>query len=117
MNRIDTGSIVDLSIIDENGINWIRDLLGNSGALYNSDQFDYDDDTELFLADTDTIEWWQGYISDCYQTDENIDSLANELGISTSDIRARIANEIANDMEDERSIAITVMEEIRSELQ
>lgn len=52
----ETGEVKELNIFDNNGINWIADLLGNYDHLH------YNDDLNMHTMDEDDFEWWQDYI-------------------------------------------------------
>lgn len=108
----ETGKIEDLSITS-NGVNWVNDLVGNAGA-FDDGQFVYEYDEDVYVADQTTFDWWAGYIADTNQTDREIAELSAKIGVSESDIRERIAAEMAgvNDYEDHRKAAVRAMREM-----
>jgi hypothetical protein len=58
-NQTNTYKIFNL--IDINGINWVGDFIGNTGAL-NDGQFNWDDELDAYICDNDTYDWWQNAI-------------------------------------------------------
>lgn len=113
----ETGKIETLGIIDsKSGVNWVQDLIGNTGALHDG-QFVWSEDDNAYIATQGTFDWWAKYISDSNSTDEEVAELAGKLGISESVILDRIADHMAgvNDYEDHRKAAIAAMSEIKEE--
>lgn len=51
----------ELKIIDSNGVNWINDLIGNSGAV--GDYIKFDEDEEIFLINESDFNWWKEYVN------------------------------------------------------
>jgi hypothetical protein len=111
----ETGKIKHLNIYDpKTGIDWTNDLIGNAGALQDG-QFEYDYDTDVYLTNQDTFNWWNEYIINENKTESDIVLLAEELRINESIIRERIAENTGNDYEDHRKQAIFVMDQIRKD--
>lgn len=111
----ETGKIESLRIIDPgNGVNWVTDLIGNTGA-FNDGQFTWSEEDNAYIADQDTYDWWAGYISDADQTESDVTELAEKLGIDESNIWFRIEADSGNDYSDHRSNAIRTMAEIEDE--
>jgi hypothetical protein len=110
----ETGEMVELEIRDENNIDWVNDLIGNAGAM-NDGQFEIEPEGDFYIAEKETVEWWQKYISDQYATDADAKKLADDLDIEESIIRDRIAANTGNDYNDHRSEAVFTMNEIREE--
>lgn len=110
----ETDEVVSLQCIDpRTGVDWMPDMIGNAGAL--NDQFVWNDDDEVFEASQADVDWWQNYINDLEKTDADVAGLAEELGISESDIRERISDETGPDYEMHRSEARRAMQAIRDE--
>ena len=57
-----TNTYETFNLIDINGINWVRDFIGNTGAL-NNGQFNWDDKLDAYICDNDTYNWWQNAIN------------------------------------------------------
>lgn len=110
----ETGKVEELVIVGENGIEWTSDLVGNAGA-FGDGQFVWSEDDDAYVADQDTFDWWQRYITDSYATDDEVAALAKDLGIDEEGVRFRIGQAQDGDYERHRDIAIMVMEEIREE--
>ncbi len=134
----ETGEERELSITDaESGQDWVSDLIGNAGMLGDEcngfvRETDEDgDDTDRWICDLDTYEWWEKYINNYQATEEDIESLAEEMeeadvevqedpqrGIySALDyVKDRVEEAMTGvDMEDERNAAIGAMDAIREE--
>lgn len=114
----ETGEEKELSIIDRNsGVDWVSDLIGNAGATIDG-QFTWDNDEEVYHADRETYDWWARYIEDTEKTEDEIEALAEELDISTGDIRAALEGAYAyRDYEDHRAAAIEALAELREKAQ
>lgn len=111
----ETGKIETLSIIDSgSGVNWVQDLIGNASAL-DDGQFTWSEEDDAFLADQTTYEWWAKYISDTEATEVEARALADELGISYTDIMERIGEYQYGDYEDHRRQAMSAMNDLREE--
>lgn len=54
MNVIVNGEVKTLSLVDENGIDWINDFIGNWGAM---NQFPLDSEGN-YTTDEETFAWW-----------------------------------------------------------
>lgn len=104
-----------LRITDETGVNWVQDLIGNTGALHDG-QFTWSDENDAYLTNQATYDWWAKYIAGCNATDAEIDTLASELDISANIIWRRI-QEATNDhdYDSHRPTALNVMAQIREE--
>lgn len=59
----DTDKQETLSIVDQKGIDYIKDFIGNYGA-FNDGQFTYNDDKDVYICDQDTFDWWSKVVSD-----------------------------------------------------
>ena len=110
---IETGNFVELIILDERGIDYSQDLIGNAGA-FSDGQFEIDPDGQ-YIASENTVEWWQQYISDTIKTEREAEELAIKYGIDKADIFERISQEQGEDYNDHRSQAKFSMSEIKDE--
>jgi len=111
----ETGKIESLGIIDRSsGVNWVTDLIGNTGALSDG-QFAWSEEDNAYITDQDTYDWWAEYISDTEQTESDVTETAEKLGIDESVIWERIHNDVGNDYDDHRSSALRAIEEIKEE--
>lgn len=107
----ETGQVVTLSIIDKNsGVDWIADLIGNSGTI-----LEWSDDENCHLADQETVDWWRQYISDTDRTEAEAESMAQKYNIDIRDIIGAIQSELGPDYNDHRNQAIYAMDKIREE--
>lgn len=113
---MESGERKELSISDETGVNWVQDLIGNTGALHDG-QFSWSSEDDAFLASQDTYDWWAKYIADCEATDAELEALASELDIDTNIIWRRIQDATGDDYEQHRRSALAVMAEIKKEYQ
>lgn len=112
----ETGKIENLSIIDRNtGVDWVNDLIGNAGALSDG-QFEWSEEDDAYLVSQAEYDWWSLYISDTYTTEEEVEALADELGIDAGIIWDRIQEYIGSDYEQHRRQATQAMNDIREEL-
>lgn len=121
----ETGTVATLSIIDhKSGVDWINDLIGNA------DNFEYFDreldaggnETGRWIADAQTIEWWQDYIAGHEAVDDAIEAYsadADDAGLDWAQVQADldyINTEIGNaDMETEGDAARVAIETVRKE--
>jgi len=111
----ETGEVVSLQCIDpRTGVDWMPDLIGNSGG-FADDQFDYDNDAGVFVADQWTVEWWQEYAMQWEEIQQKIVDLSCRFEIDEETIRDRLADACGPDYEDHYRIAVTVLSEIESE--
>ena len=67
----ETGEVMGLSIIDtDNGVDWILDLIGNSG-----DDYEYDQDVEATIMTQEAYDFWVEYIKHFGADKEEIEAL------------------------------------------
>jgi hypothetical protein len=93
----DTGESATLSIINpQNGVDYIGDFVGNSGALIDG-QFIHDGDSG-YICTQSTFDWWQNVVSDCQQLEERLHQLTNNHGAEA--VRLAIGWAGACDLED-----------------
>ena len=109
----ETGKVVELVIIDDRGIDWSQDLIGNAGA-FDDGQF-ADEGDGYYIALAGTVEWWQRYIADTTKTEREVGELATKYGIDKSDIFDRISQEQGEDYNDHRNQARFAIDEIEQE--
>jgi len=115
----ETNERTDLTIISDNGVNWVADLIGNTGALRDG-QFVWSEEENAYIASQHTYDWWARYISDSEATDDEAEALAAKLGIDEGDVRERIAEYSARwgndaDYESHRRDAVAAMRELEGE--
>lgn len=104
----ETGEKEELSVWN-NGIEWTTDLMGNAGM------HPWNQQNDQYEMNQEDFDWWKKYI-DNYNADEKaIEELADELGISTSDINMRIQMEMNCDMEDEHQAKQDILKSIKEE--
>lgn len=107
---IETNKVEELEIVDNNGISWTEDLLGNHDATT------YNTETEEYEMTQDDFEWWVEYIDNYNSDKEKIEQLALELDINESEIYDKINEQLTNDLDMEHAIKQDVIEEFRSRL-
>ena len=73
----ETNEYVELSTVDANGVDWVGDMIGNSGDLHKS--FTYDPETDEWSAGKDTVDWWMWYISNYEQDERDISDLFGRI--------------------------------------
>jgi len=123
---VETGETKSLSAIDhKTGVNWISDLLGNSGVydlpVDNGGVVPIADDdgpTGIYRCSQDTYDWWVEYIDGMEDTADDLDQLSDDLADAGLDANAIITREYwaevgEVDMADERRQAIALIESIR----
>jgi len=108
---IENGEMKDLTIRDSNNIEWTYDLLGNNNATV------YNEGLEVHEMSQEDFDWWEEYISNHENDEEQLVELAEELNIDEQIIRDRIIEDTAlsTDLVDEHSIKQNVFEEIKKE--
>ena len=89
----ETNEIVTLRIIDENGVNWINDLMGNNGALP-----EYDGD--YYLMPQDDFNHWKNLTSSYQEAYDRYNQLLRELDNDRYEILIESASNINVDLED-----------------
>ncbi len=109
----ETGEIQELSIVDNHGIDWTYDFLGNLGALSDG-QFVEALDSEgwaldYYIADQSTYDWWSRVIADQQRLSNRIASLAVEHGIES--VNEIIQYEGSVDIEDEAAYIHGLLDE------
>lgn len=74
----ETGEKHTFEIIDpNNGVDWIKDFIGNTGAR-DDGQFVFDDDKDVWLCDQQTFDWWDDVIGQYQEMDNRIYTLKKE---------------------------------------
>jgi|GEM_PF-2886223 len=124
---VETGKTKSLSAIDpKTGVNWISDLLGNSGVydlpVDNGGVVPIADDdgpTGVYRCSKDTYDWWVEYIAGMEDTADDLDQLSEDLGEAGLDANDIIQREYWSevggvDMEDERGQSTALIEAIRA---
>lgn len=74
----ETGETKTLKIRDINGIDWTRDLIGNSGAI--GDTITYDEDSEAYRINQADYDWWAEYIDMYERYEADYQALRDEYG-------------------------------------
>lgn len=76
----ETYEVKTLSIIDpKTGVDYIEDLIGNTGALTNG-QFTWDEYFDAYFCDQDTYDWWSNLVAEQQLLKERIHNLVREHG-------------------------------------
>jgi hypothetical protein len=77
----ETSAVETLSIIDpKSGVNYISDFIGNTGALNDGHQFEWDEDREAYVCDQETFDWWDTVVTANQSLDDRIIELVKEHG-------------------------------------
>lgn len=92
-----------------NGIDCSHDLVGNTADLKVNEE-------GIAIMSENDFEWWKEYLTNLKNDTEEINELCNEYPEHAEMIRSRIADEAANDMEDEHDVKQSILEEIKKEL-
>ena len=83
----ETGNTEELAIYS-GGINYINDLMGNHGALP-----DHDEDSDAYIMDQESYEWWQSLTTNLQAAEDRLDELDlrdsfQDSGIGNCDLEA-----------------------------
>lgn len=113
----ETDEIKTLSIVDDNGIEWTQDLIGNAGKLGVPDGFTWSEEEGIYLVGQDEYYWWANYIADHNATAEEARALAEELGVDLAEVYELIAARTGNDYDMHRWEAQQAMQELREQHQ
>ena len=81
MEFLVNGEVKELNIYDDNGINWVADLIGDSLSRYHRDE-----KMEMFVMPEDDYNWWDEYISNYNADAKEIENLKREYDISTDEM-------------------------------
>lgn len=93
----ETNEIKELSITGINGVNYVRDFIGNYGAF--ADQFLLNEENGTFIATQEDYDWWVKVLADQQALSERIADLKEVHGADAVD---EIVNEASGgDLEDE----------------
>jgi len=113
MEFLVNGEVKELNIYDENGVNWVADLIGNC-KLWS--EFEKDEETELYIMPTDEYEWWAQYIKDFEADEAEEKAIKQEYGISTEEMNQRMADALQyEDMEYHHYTKQRLFDDIRAE--
>ena len=99
---IETGKIEQLGIVDpKSGCNWIKDLMGNHGALPDLEEDADGYETGYYLMSQDDFNWWRD-LTDAYQAadDRYHNLLHNTLDNEAAADLVQDAGEFYGDLED-----------------
>lgn len=116
---IESGEIVELRVIDaSSGVNWIGDLIGDLGAYgsaadgFFENEIDADgDETGIYLAESETVAWWQRVIANIEQADEMRQELIDQ-GLYYDNIEQINDAGASLDLEDQAPAEIAAMQAI-----
>lgn len=116
---IESGEIVELRVIDaSSGVNWIGDLVGNHDAYGSAadglfeNEIDADgDETGIYLAESETVAWWQRVIANIEQADEMRQELIDQ-GLYYDNIEQINDAGASLDLEDQAPAEIAAMQAI-----
>jgi hypothetical protein len=106
----ETGKREELHIYDNNGIDWVQDCIGNSGA-----QFDCNDNGEYTMTQDD-YDWWADYLDKAQADYDEEQELRAQYG---SDAVLRILDDEfwgVNDYDDHHAAYQRAFARIRAEL-
>ncbi len=116
---IESGEIVELRVIDaSSGVNWIGELIGALGAYgsaadgFFENEIDADgDETGIYLAESETVAWWQRVIANIEQADEMRQELIDQ-GLYYDNIEQINDAGASLDLEDQAPAEIAAMQAI-----
>lgn len=119
VKTIQTGEITNLTVIDaSSGVNWIGDLIGNHDAFGSAAEGKFEaetdadgDETGVYLADADTVAWWESVIANIEKADEMSQELS-DLGLLYDNMEQINAAGSGVDLEYQALAEIAVMQEI-----
>jgi tetrahydromethanopterin S-methyltransferase subunit A len=97
----ETLKAAELLILDQNGIDYTQDFIGNAGALING-KFVYDDELDAYLCDQETFDLWEKVVNDHQELNKRINALKAEHGNEAVD--GVIENAGNSDLEDEAAL-------------
>lgn len=105
----ETGEIKDLTIKDSNNIEWTLDLV--TAPQY------WNKETEQYEMSQGDYEWWAEYIDNYENDEQEAQELADELGITLSEVQERISDALdgINDYDDHHCVKQRVFTELRGE--
>lgn len=104
----ETNEIKYLTIDDEHGTEWTRDLLGNCNIHVGDD--------DSYHMDAADYEWWAEYIAGYKATEQEIFELAEKAQKDPYQVRMEVFDYMGqNDMESERGRAIQKLQELAVE--
>lgn len=112
---IETGETVEMDI-QQDGISWVDDLLGNNCAFGDAskgliERYSPDDDSEdVYRANRATVVWWQTVIANIEQVD-TLKAEAKELGLWTDALRDEFEACGGNDLEDMTRLQIDLLDQ------
>lgn len=112
----ETGKHEELSIIDtKTGMDWINDLIGNSGAV--GQYIEYDDAEDAYRINQEDFDWWSEYIAMYERYQEELDSLKAQYGSdAVDDIISRSELWLGNDYNEHERELQAQIDAIREEL-
>lgn len=93
----ETGAKETLSITSQDGIDYIKDFIGNYGA-FNDGQFEHDDEQGAYLCNQDTFNWWSKVVNDNQALEDRIAALKEIHGSDA--VGEVVANASNVDLED-----------------
>lgn len=106
----DLKEVKELNIVDLNGVNWIEELIDGAENLeYNNDN--------LRVMDLEKFNFWEKYISDYMENEEEIDRLASLLKIKYTELIDELSVELGNDYEEHNNITKDYIKKLRKNLE
>ena len=103
---IETGEIKDLTI-KNNGIEWTRDLMGDSDLLK------WNDEDDIYELPQEEFAWWEEYIANKIADDDEIKELAEKYG----DVVYEKLTDIRCELGDEHQYMQAFIDEIKEEFE
>lgn len=88
-----TNASVTLSLVDANGINWVRDFIGNYDGA-----FVYDAEVNAYRADEAEVAWWSRVIERQQALDDRVVELTEAYGSEA--VLEALAGVDYNDLDD-----------------
>ena len=109
----ETNAAEELSIIDpDNGVDYIADFIGNTGALMDG-QFEWDEELDAQVCDQATFDWWDTVVDD---NQELTDRIHEMLKIYDQDAVYKVIGENSNvDLEDHASVINAALDEFEAQ--
>jgi hypothetical protein len=106
MKVIVNGKFETLDLIDGNGVNWARDLIGNWNGL---DAFTYNRDLDAYECDQETYNWWASLLAKHAELDRKVADLSEEFGAEA--VQEVLESFETNDLEDLVNGQLAALEE------
>lgn len=105
----ETQEVKELSIVDENGIDWTGDFINVSVR----DEFSFNDDEGYYETDLESYEWWERIIEEHQKLNDRIHELKEEHGYDAVYEVIKDAYEV--DLEDQPASVHAALDEVFGE--